>query len=107
MSLWDHGPDVEVLFTFNHQRKLPVRSHYRPDHLILDNDLTCGAHRYYDDDNFLVYPGEQALGTVTFINPQAYPNSLWVGRVITFQEGAHITGTITITKILNPLLQRI
>lgn len=104
MTLIDHGPDVEVLFQFNNTRKTPVKSGYRPDHLIKDNYLTCGAHYYYDDQ--IVYPGQDALGTVTFMDPNAYPECLWIGKVITFQEGAYIVGQITIIRILNPILEQ-
>ena len=98
----NRSPDVEVLFQFNGTRKNPVASGYRPDHLIKDDYLTCGVHHYYDVKN--VAPNGTAKGTVTFMDPKAYPHCLWIGKRICFQEGPRIVGYVTILKILNPLL---
>ena len=97
--------DVEVLFEFNGVRKHPVYDGYRPMHMILDNYLTTGVHHYYYCERVL--PNGQARGTITFITPEAYPHSCWIGRKITIQEGERIIGYATITRILNPLLERI
>ena len=96
-------PDVEVMFVFNGTRKNPARDGYRPAHLIIDNYLTTGIHHYYDVDS--VPPDGTAFGTITFISPEAYPHSLWIGKRINIQEGARVVGYATITSIYNSLLQ--
>jgi len=95
-------PDVEVLFEFNDVRKRPTCNGYRPDHLIREDYLTCGQHCYYGEE--LVQPGEQTFGTITFLAPEHYPESLWIGKRISFQEGAKIVGYATIERIFNPIL---
>lgn len=47
-----------------------------------------------------------AKGTITFLSPEAYPHSLWIGKKIGIQEGARVVGYATITKIFNPLLRK-
>ena len=103
MMQWE--PHIEVIFEFNGTRKHPVRNGYRPSHLVTDTYLTSGAHQYYGVD--AVPPKGSAMGTISFITPEAYPHSLWVGKRIRIQEGAHIVGYATITKIFNPILQEL
>ena len=96
-------PDVEVIFEFNDTRRTPVSSGYRPAHLITDNYLTSGVHHYYQVDS--VPPNGSAVGSITFIAPEHYPHCLWVGKKILIQEGSHVVGHATITKIFNSYLQ--
>lgn len=96
-------PDVEVIFEFNGTRRHPQFDGYRPAHLVTDDYLTTGAHHYYGTDQ--VSPDGNAKGTITFITPEAYPHSLWVGKKINIQEGERIVGYATITEIFNPLLR--
>ena len=102
-TVFEQSPDIEVLFKFNHTRKTPAGDGYRPTHLIVDNQWAIGLHRYYEVDS--VPPGGSAKGTVTFLSPEAYPHSLWVGKKIDIYEGARIVGYATVIKIYNPLLQ--
>ncbi len=103
MILTERAPDVEVIFTFNGAKKHPVKSGYRPAHLIRDGYLTTGLHRYEDVD--MVLPDGTAKGTITFLTPSAYPHSLWVGKEIPIQEGERVVGHATIMKILNTILE--
>ena len=48
----------------------------------------------------------EARGTITFITPEAYPHTLWVGKTMDICEGERIVGTATVEKVLNPVLQR-
>lgn len=96
-------PDVEVVFEFNGTRKNPAKDGYRPAHLVVDNYLTTGIHHYYGVDS--VPSNGTAKGTITFISPEAYPHSLWIGKKINIQEGALIVGYATITNIYNPILR--
>ena len=95
-------PDVEVIFEFNGTRKTPVKDGYRPSHLVLDDYLSTGIHHYYDVST--VESNGKAKGTITFISPDAYPYSMWIGKRIRIQEGERIVGYATVTNILNPLL---
>lgn len=95
-------PDVEVIFEFNGTRTNPAADGYRPAHLITDNYLTTGVHHYYRINE--VPPNGIAKGTITFLSPEAYPHSLWIGKKISIQKGARVVGHATITKIFNPLL---
>lgn len=98
----NNSPDVEVLFEFNGSRKTPAADGYRPHHLIIDSNLTTGVHHYYDTQT--VSPNGTAMGTITFITPEAYPHCLWVGKKINIQEGERIVGYATILTIFNPIL---
>ena len=65
--------------------------------------LTTGIHHYYRVKS--VPPNGSAKGTITFISPDAYPHSLWLGKRIEIQEGNRVVGYATIIKIFNPLLE--
>ncbi len=104
-TIFEEEPDVEAFFEFNGTRKTPAADGYRPAHLVVDNYLTTGVHHYYAVDS--VPPNGTAKGTITFLSPEAYPHCLWIGKKINIQEGAHIVGYATITKIFNPLLKSI
>ncbi|WNS45335.1 hypothetical protein [Paenibacillus sp. MMS20-IR301] len=77
-------------------------SGYRPAHLIKDDYLTTGIHQYYGD--VFAQPGETVMGTITFITPEYYPRTLWIGKCIRIQEGARIVGQAEVTQIFNELL---
>ena len=100
----DRPPDVEALFEFIGTRKRPVYSGYRPAHLVKDDYLTTGTHTYYCNEP--IPPNGKTMGTITFITPEAYPHSLWIGKKVRIQEGGRIVGYATITKIYNHLLQK-
>ena len=103
-TIFDRTPDAEVTFRFNGTRKGPVAEGYRPAHRIREDYLTTGVHHYFGVSQ--VAPDGEARGTVTFITPEAYPNSLWVGKVLPIQEGERVVGTATVEKVLNPILNR-
>jgi translation elongation factor EF-Tu-like GTPase len=98
--------DIEAIITFLGTNE-GGRTHfcvsgYRPDHLIKDDYLTTGVHQY--KDKIKVLPGESAIGTITFITPEAYPHCLWEGKTMNIQEGSRIVGHAKVTKIYNDLL---
>lgn len=95
-------PDVEAIFEFNDIRANPAYDGYRPAHLVTEGYLTTGIHHYYQVN--AVPPDGTAKGTITFLTPEEYPYCLWIGKKIAIQEGAHVVGYATITKIFNPLL---
>lgn len=103
-TIFDCAPDAKVTFRFNGTQRTPVADGYRPAHRIREDYLTTGVHHYFDVSQ--VAPDGEARGTITFISPEAYPNTLWVGKVLDIQEGERIVGTATVEKVLNPILNR-
>ena len=101
-SFFDRAPDVEVSFHFNGTRKNSAVNGYRPAHRITDTYLTTGVHHYFGTES--VPAGGTAQGTITFLSPEAYPHSLWIGKKIAMQEGERIVGYATVLKIYNPVL---
>jgi hypothetical protein len=105
-----HGPipDVEASISFLPTaaggRATPARSGYRPQHQIRPDYQTSGTHRYVDCEE--VAPGEIALATITFITPEAYPNSIRAGDVLDVLEGSRLVGHATIRRVLNASLER-
>ena len=93
-------PDIKAIITCN--RDTPFYNGYRPAHLIKDDYLTSGEHKYYDIDK--IECNESKLGYITFITPEAYPNCLWKGKRILIQEGSKTVGEAIITEIYNELL---
>lgn len=102
-TFFTRTPDVEVTFRFNGTRRGPAADGYRPAHRIREDYLTSGLHRYYGVKE--VAPDGSARGTITFITPEAYPHTLWPGKIIDICEGERIVGTATVEKVLNPILE--
>ena len=96
------APDVEVSFEFNGVKTRAVTNGYRPAHLINENYLTTGLHRYYGVAE--VSPNGTAIGTITFLTSEVYPHCLWIGKKISIQEGKRIVGCATVLRVMNPLL---
>lgn len=95
-------PDVEAVFEFTGYRKEHIYEGYRPAHLVKEGYLTTGLHNYY---NLQEGREQEIKGTITFLNPEAYPSCLWVGKKLAMYEGAAMVGYATITKIWNPVLR--
>ena len=92
------SPDVEVEFYFVKEKIVTLYEGYRPAHKIADNVLTTGVHHYYEDNAYL-------KGTITFISPEDYPKSLWIGKMIEMYEGGTFVGNAKIIKIFNQMLK--
>ena len=92
-------PDVRAKFTL--LRNQYVMSGYRPVHKIGDY-LTTGMHNYFVKER--VEPGECVEGTITFITPEYYKNSLKTGMRIEFFEGSKLTGYAEILEIYNEIM---
>ena len=103
-TIFDRAPDAEVTFRFNGTRRGSVADGYRPAHRIREDYLTTGVHHYFNTET--VAPDGAARGTITFITPDAYPHTLWVGKTIDICEGERVVGTATVEKVLNPILNR-
>ena len=98
----ERKPDIEVVFKFNGKKQHSMKSGYRPAHLINKNLLVTGIHYYYKKE--IVSPNDTVQGTITFLTPEFYPHTLWMGKEIQIQEGEIVVGTATITNIFNPVL---
>ena len=92
-------PDIEVEFHFNDIRKGKVKDGYRPSHIVCDNYLTTGLHHYYYLDNL-----EKIMGTITFLTPDIYPKTMWIGKLIEMYEGTYFVGYAIVTKVFNTKL---
>jgi len=101
------NPDIEAIISFltidEGGRTSPVSSGYRPGHLVKEDYLTTGEHYYLD--KIEVGPGQSVLGNIKFISPEAYPNCLHEGKIISIQEGSRVVGYAKVTKIFNDLLR--
>ena len=90
-------PDIEVIFEFLNDKN--YFNGYRPSHLISESYLTTGVHNYYEEKC-----NGKTIGTITFISPEDYPNSIWIGKKITMYEGKKIIGYATVVKVFNKIL---
>ncbi|WP_020210723.1 hypothetical protein [Gilvimarinus chinensis] len=98
----DIEAEVRLLTKEEGGRHTPAKTGYRPAHLVIDDYLTTAAQHYLGQE--WLHPGESCLAHLWFITPEVYPNSLWVGKEIQFQEGARVIGFAKVTKIFNNVL---
>ena len=103
MRLPDVEAEIHFLATSEGGRRSPAISGYRPEHAVREDYITTGVHDYLDVSE--ASPGDTVRATITFITPEAHPATLWVGKVVPVQEGSHVVGYATITKIFNDTLQ--
>ena len=103
----DAQPDIKALVTLRTTaeggRRTPALSGYRPQHGVKENYLTSGIHNYLSDGVLL--PGESSLALITFLAPEHYPHCLWVGKVLSVQEGSRVVGHAEVIEIYNDLLR--
>ena len=102
-QLFSRSPDVRVTFRFNGNLKSAVTDGYRPAHRITERYLTTGLHRY--DTAIPVPPDGTAEGTITFLMPQAYPHSLWKGKIMDIHDGLCVVGQARVIEVYNPILK--
>ena len=98
-------PDFEGTFYVLpvNSRITPVRSGYRPQHLIHQKYLSSGDHTYPDQE--CVNLGDSVRVLVRLISPEVYPNCIWEGRVLDVLEGSKKVGEITVRQIFNEVLR--
>jgi translation elongation factor EF-Tu-like GTPase len=99
-------PDAEVLFELTSRaydgEVKRVLSGYRPLYEIRTDYWTSVHHEFKEQHG--VATGEQVEAEVWFISPEAYPHSLWVGRILVVAEGPRVVGRATVSKVLNSAL---
>jgi hypothetical protein len=103
-----HHPDAKVLFhltdkTIDGQPRR-VLSGYRPIYDVRPDYWTSTHHEFLDPAG-VVTDGE-VEANVWFISPEAYPKTLWVGRVLSVAEGSRIVASAKVLEVFNPLLKR-
>ncbi len=100
--------DLEVIFqlTADSASGGPkvTSSGYRPHYRIMDDYQTSAHHEFVGVDR--VATGECAVAKVWLITPEAYPKSVWSGRLITVSEGPRVVGVAEVLKVNNPVLLR-
>lgn len=96
--------DVEAEFRMNGARSTPAKDGYRPDHAVTEDYFASGTHHYYGQTE--IAPDGTAIGTITFLTPEAYPHCLYVGKEIPIQEGGKAVGTAVIRFIYNSKIDR-
>jgi hypothetical protein len=82
-----------------------VLSGYRPIYDVRPDYWTSVHHEFAHGEE--VSTGGRAIADVWFISPEAYPHSLWPGRVLNVAEGSRLVGKAVIEQVLNPVLARI
>ena len=99
--------DIKVLITNLRESKNPFKSGYRPafDVGISEQYLTTGRIDFDDSEFFLGY-NQRKEALVSFLTPDIYPRTLWVGRVLSFYEGNRKTGEAEVLKIYNQTLKK-
>ena len=104
VSVYERSPDIEAIFEYNGVRKRNVYDGFNPVHMLPNGYLTSGLHRYLNAE--VIQSDGVAIGTITFVTPDSYPNCLKIGSVIPIYDFPNIIGYATVTKILNPILNQ-
>lgn len=81
-------------------RKDPIFTGIRPTIKIKEGYLTTGIIEF---DGEKKRNGMQDV-VVMFISPKYYPNSVWEEKRMEVYEGSKVIGYITVTEIVNPVL---
>jgi elongation factor Tu len=84
-------------------KRMPIYSGIRPVALIKKDYLTT---IHIDFDHIDVLSDREEIDvSASFISPEAYPHTLWLGKTIILQDGSKLWGYLTVTEILNHLLE--
>ena len=99
--------DIKALIINLRESKNSFKSGYRPafDVGISEQYLTTGRINFGDPDFFLYY-NQKKEASVSFIAPDIYPRTLWVGRILSFYEGNKKTGEAEVLEIYNQTLMK-
>ncbi len=83
---WDPDilADVEYFSAEHFTNKKYVINGIRADHKVLEDYLICGEHFYIEQDK--IFANKKYKTFIRFITPEAYPHSLWVGKIISIQR---------------------
>jgi elongation factor Tu len=95
--------DIEAVVKNCRKSKNYFADGYRPAFDIHKAYSTSGEISLVDKKR--VEYNEQAVALISFLTPEVYPKSIWVGKEIAFREGLFITGYAVVTKIFNKALE--
>lgn len=94
-------PDIKAKLKYV-GNTLPIYSGIRPVAKIKDDYLTS-IQIDFENDNIL--SNREIIDVfVTFITPEAYPNTLWKGKTIRLQDPSNLWGYLTVTEVYNQML---
>lgn len=93
--------DIKAIFKYAKNCKRKIFPGIRPAVKIKSDYLTTCLLTFTETAE----PSESFVVLGTFITPEFYPNSLWVGKIIEAYEGSRLLGYLTVTEILNPILK--
>lgn len=96
--------DIEAIVKNCRQSGRSIRTEYRPCFDIHKDYSTTGVIYFLDSEKELKV-NEETKCLISFLSPEVYPKSLWVGKKIVFKEGNNQTGYAIVTKILNGILK--
>jgi hypothetical protein len=78
-----------------------VYSGYRPVYEVLPDYWSSTHHEFAGG---CIATGEKGLAEVWFLSPEAYPQSLWVGRRVRVAEGSRQVGEAIVKTVFNQVL---
>lgn len=81
-------------------RHTPIFSGIRPAIQIKDDYMTTSIVEFEGQMEY----GKLKDVVVMFISPEYYANSLWIGKKMEVYEGAKVIGYLTVTEIVNAVL---
>ena len=98
--------DIKAEIINLRKTKTPFGNKYRPAFSISNkqNYLTTGEIVFEDQNYFLKF-NEKSIAFISFLTPEIYPHTLWVGKNLEFYEGSVMTGKARIFEIYNKLLE--
>ena len=98
--------DIKAEIINLRESKAPFKSGYSPAFSISNKEqyLTSGRINF-DSPNFSLKYNKNKEAYISFITPEIYPHTLWVGKVLKFYEGTKLTGEAKILEIYNKLLE--
>lgn len=100
------SPDLKVIFRLTATtRKGDIKrvlSGYRPIYGIRTNYWSSAHHEFVGQSGLAT--GENCLADVWLLSPEAYPGTMWVGRLVSVAEGAQLIGQAQVLQVVNPLL---
>ncbi len=101
---YDAFVQVSLLQTEAGGRAGPIFSGYKGSHLIKEDYLTTGELDLIEIE--MLHPGNIATAYVSYLSPEHYPHTLWIGKEMNVQEGSRVVGKAKILEIYNDLLKR-
>lgn len=81
-------------------RKTPIFSGIRPTIKVKEDYLSSALIEFESE----MVDGFVESVNIMFVSPEYYPKSLWVGKRLEVYEGARVVAYVTVTEIVNKIL---